>query len=241
MKRSVIISNVCIAAVLLGLGIVMFTTDLSSIFLTVGAPIYNGDRNKQNIAIMFMLDENSTFVPEITELLTEKDVEATFFISGKWAESVSPQLVKDLAQNFEVGNYGYTGRSLAKLSEANQRKELEACHFRVKALTAGTPINTQAGNQVTSGIEMKLFLPPEGSFNKKTLRSAEKMNYKTVMWSKDASNTQSMVFEHATSGILNGDMVILRPNAATFGALGNILDYYKGFELNIVRVSDIIS
>ena len=239
-KKVAIISNICIAVVLVGLGVAVFTTDLSNVFLSVSAPVYNGDRNGDQVSLMFVVEDDARFLPEILELLEERDTPATFFVGGKWASSNRAALLS-IASNdkFELGNHAYNNRSLARLNESAQRKEIQNNHSLVKAITSGTQLNTEEGNEIREGVCMKLFLPPNGSFNKTTLKVAERLDYRTVMWSRDA--TTGSIFDKAVDGIRSGDLVLLRPSLATFASLIGILTEYgrKGFD--VVKVSENIS
>ena len=237
-KRVAIISNLCIVCVLVGLGVAVFSTDLSNVFLSVGAPVYNGDRNSNKVSLMFVVEDDARHLPDIMEKLKENNVQATFFVGGKWA-SENRALVMAIARDFEIANHAYNNRNLAKLSEKNQRKEIAGCHSLVKAITAGTPLNLQQGNQIVNGIDMKLFSPPNGSFNKNTLRAAERLGYRTVIWSRDAST--GYIYDRATSGIASGDLVMMRPNAAVRGALQSVLDRYAQLGFSVVRVSENIA
>ena len=234
-KRIVLISNLCIACVLIGLGVAVFTTDLSNVFLSVGAPVYNGDRKGEKISLMFVVENDARHMTEIMQKLKDNDAQATFFVGGKWASDNRP-LVMDIARDFEIANHAYNNRNLAKLKEQDQYKEIQNCHSLIKAITAASPLDILQGNQIASGTEMKLFSPPNGNFNKKTLKSAERLGYRTVMWSRDA--TSGSVFDKATNGVRSGDLVLLRPSAATLGALQQIVDKYKERGINIVKISE---
>jgi len=236
-KKTAIIANLCIVCVLVGLGVAIFTTDLSRVFISVSAPIYTGGTEGKNVSLMFVLEDDARFLPETLDLLQERKVPATFFVGGKWASANRDQLVR-IAGNpdFEIANHAYFNRNLSKLNETNQRKEIQNCHSMVKTITAGTPLNVQQGNAIVEGIDMKLFMPPNGDFNKNTLKSAEKLGYRTVMWSRDA--TTGSIYDKAVTDLTGGTLVLIRPSLSTFAALTGILVEYgrKGF--TVVRASE---
>jgi len=234
-KRVAIISNLCIVCVLVGLGVAVFTTDLSRVFLSVGAPVYNGNRDGNKVSLMFVVEDDARYVPDIMQKLKDNDAGATFFVGGKWASS-NRTLTMDIARNFEIANHAYNNTNLAKLKQAEQQKEIQNCHSLVKAITASAPLDIEQGNKAASGTDMKLFSPPLGSFNKNTLKSAERIGYKTVIWSREA--TETSIFDKATNGVSSGDLVLMRPAAATLGALQNILDEYARLGFSVVKVSD---
>ena len=106
----------------------------------------------------------------------------------------------------------------------------------IKTVTAGTPLNIESGNQALPGADMKLFSPPFAAFNKTTLKVAEKNGYRTVIWSRDA--TEGSILYRATDGVRSGDLVLVKPSAALLGALPEILSEYTRLGFNVVKISD---
>ena len=235
--------------VLVGLGIAVFTTDLSSVFISVGAPVSSGNRNSDKISLMFVVENDANFLDEVIELLKETGTPATFFVGGGWASRNRDKVIK-LAQDFELGNHAYNNRSLAGMKEGDQRAEISNCHSMVHTITSSTQISITENNQESEedfikskqGVEMKLFLPPNGSFNRRTLRSAEQLGYRTVMWSKNATQTagniSTVVILNTATDVRGGDLVLLRPDSATFAVLRSILNSYETQTLQIVSVSN---
>lgn len=248
-KKIAVITNVCIALVLIGLGIAVFTVDLSDIFISVGAPVSSGSRTGSEISLMFVVEDDSSYLNEIMTALKSKGIPATFFIGGNWA-SKNRDTVKQIAEDFEIGNHAYYNQSLAKLKEADQYNEIANCHSMIYTITSSTQITVSDGEyydedgnpldgvEAKDGVEMNLFLPPNGSFNKKTLKCAEKLGYRTVMWSVDATN--GSIYDKATA-VRGGDFVLLKPSLATYSSLNNILVTYQRQNLTPVSVSQNIA
>jgi len=236
-KKVTLISNVCIVFVLLGLGIAVFTADLANVFISVNAPLAHGDRNNGRVSVMFAICEDER-VRDVNDILDRLDgVDATFFISGSWANR-NQDTVRRIAKDFEIGNHGFNHRALANLNERDQRNELQSAHTMIRTITSTTKV-TEGENgvdvQQNTAVSMSLFLPPHGSFNKRTLRAAESLGYTTVMWSRDA---RTDVMMNATSGILSGDFILLRPNFATLSVINSILNEYRRQNLTVVSVGN---
>jgi len=67
-------------------------------------PIYIGDTKEKAVALMFNVDWGEEVIPEILTVLEEKEVKATFFITGRFAKKF-PELVKTIAHaGHEIGN-----------------------------------------------------------------------------------------------------------------------------------------
>jgi peptidoglycan/xylan/chitin deacetylase (PgdA/CDA1 family) len=239
-KKVTLISNLCIAVVLIGLGIAVFTADLTNVFISVSAPIKNGNANA--VSMIFAVDEqtNLTELNKILDILDGDAVNAktnaTFFVGGAWAAK-NADLVKRISKDFEIGNHGYSNKNLAKLSEKAQYGEIEKCHSTIHTITAATSVTEVSAGvfdvQEGAAVRMNLFLPPNGSFDKKTLKSAEKLGYKTVMWSRDATvNTANA----NTAGA--GDFILFEATATLSQLLPAILRDYRQKNLAIVSISD---
>jgi len=232
-KKVSIVTNLCIAVVLVGLGVAVFTVNLADVFISVSAPVAGGNRTNNNVSLMFVLEDDATYVNEIASLLIENNVDATFFVGGGWASRNRPTVMK-LAEHFELGNHAHNNRALAGKREAEQRAELETTHTLVKAITASVQL-TEDEIEPQEGVCMQVFLPPHGAFDRATLRAAERLGYRTVMWSRDATTN---VFDSATRDIMAGDFVLLRANLATFTELHRILRFYQNAGLGVTSVSE---
>lgn len=217
-KRLTVISNLCIAMMLVGLSVAIFTADLTGIFISVNAPVSAGNRHRGEISIMFVVEDDARFLTEILDMLEEREIPATFFVGGNWAGNIrNLDYVKRIAENFTIGNHGFSNKSLAPMREVDQQTEIANAHNLIREIT---------------GKQMNLFLPPNGSFNNRTLRSAERLGYRTVMWSRPA--TQGIIFDKAVYGVQSGDFIKFRPSLATFSSLNNIFREYANRNLQII-------
>lgn len=192
-------------------------------------PIYNGDRGSDKVALMFNVYEGAEIVDGILEVLAENDAKATFFVGGCWADDNEETLIKILEAGHELGNHGYFHLDQKKLGLEENIREIKTNHKLIQGLT---------------GVEMTLFAPPSGAFGKDTLEAAEKLGYKTIMWTKDTidwrDKSPEKVFSRATKDVAGGDLILMHPKKHTLTALADILAFYKQKGLRAVTVSDCI-
>ncbi|MBE5742536.1 MAG: polysaccharide deacetylase [Clostridiales bacterium] len=192
-------------------------------------PYYCGDRTKNNVAIMINVYEGSEIVEKMLGVLKEKGAKATFFIGGCWADDNQSTLIKILENGHEIGSHGYFHKDHSKMDEKSNREEMLLLENYIKKVT---------------GYEVELFAPPSGAFSVTTLKVAENLGYKTIMWSKDTidwrDKSAKMVYNRATKNISGGDFILMHPKEHTLEALPDILDYYKGQGLTAVTVSECI-
>ena len=160
-------------------------------------------------------------VEKILNILKEESVPAAFFILGNLITQ-NTDLVKRMAEEgHTVCNHTVHHKNMSGVSEEefiNELRELE-CLYREK-----------------TGYEMaKYYRPPEGTFSKENLESAEKNGYKTVFWSfayPDWDNNRQMDLEKAkqiiTENIHNGEVMLLHPTSSVNAAvLGDVIRALK--------------
>ena len=193
------------------------------------APIYNGERNSSKVAIMINVYEGSDVVERMLDVFNERNVKVTFFVGGLWVEKNRELLVKILENGHEIGSHGYFHRDHAKMNETQNREEMVAVESLIRRFT---------------GYDVKLFAPPSGSFSVSTLKAAEALGYKTIMWSKDTIDWRDkdvgVIFGRETKNVSGGDLILTHPKPHTLTVLPKILDYYEKAGLTVTTVSDCI-
>lgn len=192
--------------------------------------IYNGNKENNNISLMFNVYENTEVVNKIIDCLNEKGVKATFFVGGCWADDNEKTLQRIVNDGHEIANHGYFHKDHKKLNYENNKKEIELTGTIIKAL---------------SGKDPTLFAPPSGSFSLLTLESAFDLGYKVIMWSKDTidwrDSDEQIVYNRATKNPENGDLILMHPKKHTLNVLPKIIDFYTKLGYNLVTVSENIS
>ncbi len=193
------------------------------------SPIYFGNREKAQVAIMVNVYENGDIVEKMVEVFESYSVKATFFVGGCWADDNTETLRLLRDKGFEIGNHGYFHKDHKKITEKDNEQEILHNHELIFALI---------------GVEMNLFAPPSGAFSKTTLQVAEKLGYRSIMWSKDTIDWRDsdvqLIVKRATENVQNGDLILMHPKEHTLKALPYILDYYKEKKLVATTVSQCI-
>jgi polysaccharide deacetylase family sporulation protein PdaB len=172
-----------------------------SAFSTKTGPkaIYRGDDTKKNIALTFNLAWGNELVLPILEVLKkEKLRNATFFISGAWAER-HPEIVKQIIDDgHEVGGMGYAHKNYKELEEAEIRKDLQKAQdvFAKQGLK-----------------DIKLFRPPYGEFDKTTLKIVNQSGYTFIHWSNNSNDENSpgvtKIVDNVIQKLRGGDIILL--------------------------------
>lgn len=223
-----IISNIIILLIFSVLILFTSTGNLNYVFNYENENVvYNGNKNSNKVSLMINVYWGSEYIEDILKVLKENNVKITFFIGGQWAQK-EPELLSMIINNgHELGNHGFFHEDHSKLTYEQNHEEIESTHNLIK---------------VFYDVEMNLFAPPSGAFNKSTLEVASDMGYRTIMWSKDTIDWRdhdvNLIIQRAIKNIAGGDLILMHPTLETLKALPTILEYYKANGLVATTVSD---
>ena len=230
-RRLSVITAIILCILIIGVAIVCFLPS-KVVYISGGKtyePIYSGSREQNGVALTFNVYEGASVVEGILDELNKRGAKATFFIGGGWADDNLDLVKKIIDDGHEVGSHGYYHKDHSKLSEEQNKVEMSLLHDLIEK---------------ELGYEIKLFAPPSGAFSVDTLKVAENLGYKTILWSKDTvdwrDKNQKIVYNRATKNVSGGDIVLMHPKEHTLMALPDILEYYKSKGLSIVTVSQCI-
>lgn len=186
----------------------------------------SGDRDSNEISLMFNVYWGTDEVREILAILEEYDAKATFFLGGCWADDNNACVKEILNGGHEVGNHGYFHKDHDKLSLAENQAEILNCHQLVELMT---------------GYEMTLFAPPSGAYCENTLKVAEELGYRVILWSVDTidwRDDDASIIATRAKKATGGDFVLMHPMQGTVEALPGILSYYREQGYTAVTVSE---
>lgn len=187
---------------------------------------YEGDTSSNKVSLMFNVYEHSENVYAILDILDKFSVKSTFFIGGSWAAKNTDCLKEIVSRGHEVGNHGYFHREHDKLTKEKSNEEISLCHKLVL-------LNT--------GVNMNLFAPPSGAYNKDTADGAASLGYKCIMWTVDTidwrDKDENLIFSRAKKAAC-GSLVLMHPTDSTVKALEKIIGYYIKNSLAICTVSE---
>ena len=160
-------------------------------------------------------------VARVLDVLRDHDAKGTFFILENLV-SHDPDLVTRMVdEGHVVANHTATHRDMTAVGEEEFRRELERMENAFYALT---------GKQIG-----RYYRPPEGRLSEESLKYAENMGYKTVMWSfayadwaNDAQPDPKEAFEKIISNTHNGMIILLHPTSDTNARiLGDLIDAWR--------------
>lgn len=197
--------------------------------LPVINPIYIGDTREKAVALMFNVDWGEDILPGILDVLQQKQVIATFFITGRFA-SKYPELVKAIGESeHEIGNHGYSHPHPDKISLEQNMEEISKTE----------KVFTQLG--VSTG---KIFAPPYGEHKPHVLQASSALGYKTILWTLDTIDWKepppAAIVDKVAGKADNGSLILMHPKKCTLEALPVLIDRLQAQQYVMKTVTNII-
>ena len=202
-----IIIMLVVVSMLAVLGVGLTTT--SSV---VNGVYYSGNTESNKISLMINVYWGTEYLDDMLEILDRYEVKTTFFVGGTWAVKESDMLKKMYDAGHEIGNHGYSHKDQDKLNREQNKNEILTTHTLVNDLI---------------GVNMDLFAPPSGAYNKTTVEVATELGYKMIMWTRDTvdwrDKDEEVIYKRAIKDAKGGDLILMHPTACTLLALERII------------------
>lgn len=171
-------------------------------------------------------------LPLVLEVLKDRQVPATFFVSGTWAATHPDLLRRIVAEGHEVGNHTQKHLNLSQQPKEVIVQNIRQAHDLIKELT---------------GLEPFLFRPPNGDYDDLVISTALEMGYTTVIWGTDSLDWKNPGAEYIVRRVVGrahpGDIVLLHASDSarqTPEALPRIIEGLKAKGYKTVRLSDLL-
>ncbi len=193
-------------------------------------PIYRGNSQKPMIAFLINVAWGNEYIPGILEALEKHDTKATFFFDGSWVKK-NPDVAKQINDaGHEIGNHAYSHPDLQQRSLEETKMEL---------------VKTSKVIEETIGIRPKWFAPPSGSFNDTTVKVAEQLEMKTILWTVDTVDWKkpaaAEMVNRVVSKVDNGSMILMHPTQPVAEGMESMIKQIKEKGYKLGTVSELMS
>ena len=192
-----------------------------------------GDPSSGVIALTFDAGtEGGGAAPQILEILRERNLHLTFFLSGHWVDH-NPELAQQIvADGHEIANHSYDHPDLTHLTDDQIVWELD--------------YTDQVVSDVMGAHTRPYFRPPFGSRNARVLQVAAASGFRSVYWTIDsgdwlpratAAGVVGKILRYAEAG----DIVVEHVGSeASADALPLVLDELMERGLKVGTVSQVL-
>lgn len=193
-------------------------------------PVFRGSADRAEVALTFNVAWGEESLPALLDILQREQVKATFYFVGEWAEKFPDLLRTVAADGHEIANHGkYHGRPVTLDRAALAKMILD---------------NDQLLAKITGRPPAKLFAPPSGEFDQRTVGIAAELGFRTVLWTVDTIDWQrpapDLIRSRVAKKICNGAIVLMHPTAPTVAALPDIIRDLRAKGYTMVTVGQLL-
>lgn len=196
--------------------------------------VVRGDPSTGVIALTFDAGtEGGGAAPQILEILRERNLHLTFFLSGHWVDH-NPELAQQIvADGHEIANHSYDHPDLTHLTDDQIVWELD--------------YTDQVVSDVMGAHTRPYFRPPFGSRNARVLQVAAASGFRSIYWTIDSGDwlpraTSAGVADKILRYAEPGDIVVEHVGSeASAEALPIVLDELTQRGLKIGTVSQVLA
>ncbi|PAV27851.1 polysaccharide deacetylase family sporulation protein PdaB [Virgibacillus profundi] len=192
-----------------------------------------GNANEPNIALTFNISWGEEKVFDILKQLEQSEVQATFFVSGEWAERHPAILEKISEGKHELGMLGYRYKSYLDQEIEQVRKDL--LHAR--------EVFQKLGYE-----DVNLLRTPSGHFNKEIIELAEELNFTVIHWNVNPNDWKNPGTDAIVDTVMkqteNGDVLLLHASDSakqTAASLKKILPGLNNKGFQYVTITELIN
>lgn len=195
-----------------------------------------GDRSGRPKLIALTFDDGPypVFTPLLLDTLGRLNVHATFFLIGRDAEEW-PELSQRIeADGNEIADHTYTHPDLDKETDDQVRFEIRKGARVLYRLAHDRAV-------------FDLFRPPHGRFTVETVRVAQRLGYKTILWNDDAGDWRQQVTvdgleRHLEAHATAPEIVLLHSGRLpTIQALPAIVERFRAAGYRFVTVGELLA
>ena len=226
-----------LVAFLFAVGIYYADRENIQVFLPLDpgpSAIYSVDTDKKQVALTFDISWGEERAGPILDVLEQKELKkAAFFLSSPWAES-HPDIVKRIVDmGYEIGSHGHRHENYSSLSDEEIREQITKAHSILTEVT---------------GKEPNLIRYPNGDFDQRVLKIADKLGYKSIQWDTDSLDWMNpgteKIIQRVVSKAHPGDIILMHASDSckqTHEALPTIIDELRNKGYEFVTVSELIA
>lgn len=178
--------------------------------------LYVGSSESKNIYLTFDCGYENGYTSKILDVLKEKNVSATFFLTGHYIDSAGDLVLRMKSEGHTLANHSDKHKDITKITNVEIEKEIKDLETKYYNLT---------GSTIT-----KFFRPPAGTFDSRSLKVVKDLGYTTLFWSLayqdwNHKTDPSIAVREVSNNIHNGAIILLHAvSEANSKALGTIID-----------------
>ncbi len=199
--------------------------------------VLHGDPNVANMALVFNVGAGYEPATGILDTLAERQLHATFFVMGWWADR-HPDVLRQIADGgHEIASHGHSIFDLTQASDDQVRADLESADLSISAVIGKTT--------------RPLWSPSAGYRNARVRGIAASLGYRPILWTVDSGDwtleaTVESVYSHVVNGAANGTIVVLhfdspKTRETTAEVLPAVIDTLRGAGYRLMTITELLT
>lgn len=195
--------------------------------------IYKVDTKEKKIALTFDISWGETRALPILDILKEKNVKATFFLSSAWSQRHQDTVKRIKEDGFEIGSHGHKHDFYTKYTDEEIRSQIRLADSILTEMTGKKPT---------------LIRMPNGDIDKRVLTIANQLKYSVIQWDTDSHDWtnpgKDVIVNNVLSKAHPGDIILMHASDSskeTHLALPVIIEKLRSKGYEFVTVSELIS
>lgn len=176
------------------------------------------------VALTFDAGSTATGLPKIRRVLKNRDVRATFFLTGQWAQTY-PVRARRVSAEHVLGNHTQTHPDLTTLPTRQVRREVMRAQRTIVGITGENP--------------QPYFRFPFGARDARTIRVVNNRCYVAVRWTVDTLGWQGTSGGRSVASVVERVRLGLRPGAIILMHVG--ANPYDGSTLDADALGRVIT
>ncbi len=195
--------------------------------------IYKVQTGEKVVALTFDISWGTKVPGPVMDILKEKNVKSTFFLSGPWVKKY-PEFPKRLvAEGHEIASHGNEHVNYSERSKEWVKNDIMTAHEAIKEVT---------------GVSPNLIRTPNGDWNDMVLETAQELGYKVIQWSDDSLDwMKDRSVEQIVNRVLEkahpGAIILMHASDTcdrTPEALPKVIDGLRDKGYKLVTVSELL-
>lgn len=196
-------------------------------------PVFYVHTDQRQVALTFDISWGRQTAGPVLDILKEKGVRATFFLTGFWAKKqrdIAQRIVED---GHEIASHGDDHVNLS-------RYDGEAIAANI--LTAHRDLEEATGR------EARLFRPPNGDYDDLVVATARQLGYETIIWSLDTLDWKNPGADYMVRRVLDnvhpGDIILMHASDSSKQihlALPRIIDGLRAQGYQLLTLGELMA
>ncbi|MGF9965876.1 polysaccharide deacetylase family protein [Bacillus rhizoplanae] len=148
---------------------------------------HKGVGDKKQVALSFDDGPDDVYTPKVLDILSKKNVRATFFVVGKQIRLFPGMLKRIVVEGHALGNHSWSHLKFPELTTSELKNEIQRTNEEIISVT---------------GYKAEIVRPPFGLFTNSDLHIIDDLSLKLILWSVDTLDWMGLPMEQIISIVM---------------------------------------